>query len=77
MPMKISKLEILYSMNLSSSSAPLILGTEIFSSTFKHNVFSSTSLAKSVDAFIITLVVISSSVTLYIVVASTPSFGDV
>jgi hypothetical protein len=38
-PMKTSNLEILSPMNLSSSSAPLILGTETSSSTSKPNAF--------------------------------------
>jgi hypothetical protein len=75
--MKTSNLEIFYLMNLSSSSTPLIPGTETFSSTFKHNIFNPTSLVKSDNAFITTLAVTSSSTTPYIAMASTPSFGDV
>jgi hypothetical protein len=76
-PMKTMNLETLFLMSLSSSSAPLTLGMETFSFTFKPNVFSPTSLEKSVDAYVTTLAVTSSSATLCTAVVLTPFFGDV
>jgi hypothetical protein len=45
--------------------------------TFKPNVFSQTSLEKSVDAYVTTLTVTSSSATLCTAVVLTPFSGDV
>jgi hypothetical protein len=70
-------LETLFPMSLSFSSAPLTLGMETFSFTFKPNAFRRTSLAKSADVYVTTLAVISSSATLYTTVVLTPFFGDV